>query len=372
MLGCDRFIQSDHFKEIRFGLLTNHSTFTSSYQPLALELVHRGVNIQKIFSPEHGINSQGEDGAKQISHLDGLTRKPVISLYENQLFPPVEDLADIEAVLIDLPNVGCRFYTYWWTITYMLEACSKAHRAVFLLDRPNLRGIESTVEGPMLDVNHCRSFLGRKSMPLTHGFSYGQLAQHYVRSEGIELEMEIFSTDTFSQAEFIPPSPSLNDLQAVTLYPFTGLFEGINVSHGRGTSFPFKVIGAPWIHAESFWRFFQEQKIPGVKAYPYSFKPMWGNFPQQVCNGLYFMVTDRAAFRPVACALKVAQYLLEKYSEHISQQSYPTHANPTGAHHLDLLLGVPNSFFRIQNDSTNLFAQLTDRTVSRWVSAVKT
>lgn len=372
MLGCDRFIQSDQFKDIPFGLLTNHSTFTSDYHPLALELVNRGFNIQKIFSPEHGINSQGEDGAKQNSHFDTLTLKPVISLYESQLFPAAKDMADIEVVLIDLPNVGCRFYTYWWTITYMLEACSKAHRTVFLLDRPNLRGIESTVEGPMLDVDHCRSFLGRCSMPITHGFSYGQLAQHYVRSEGIELEMQIFPTDTFPQTDFIPPSPSLNDLQAVLLYPFTGLFEGLTVSHGRGTSFPFKVLGAPWIHAETFGDFFQSLKVPGVKAYPYSFKPMWGSFQHEVCNGLYFIVTDSLAFRPVTCALHVARYLLEQYRASISQQLYPTHANPTGARHLDFLLGVRDSISKIRNEPKTLFAQLNNTSVSQWIEAVET
>ncbi|MFN7261447.1 MAG: exo-beta-N-acetylmuramidase NamZ domain-containing protein, partial [Cyclobacteriaceae bacterium] len=176
MLGVDCFTENDaQLKGRPFGLLTNHATFSGSGYPVAHELLRQGFSIKKLFSPEHGIQSQGEDGVAQKNAYDPYTKLPIVSLYGESMKPHSSDLEDIDIILIDLPNIGCRFYTYWWTITYMLEACAASGKKIILLDRPNIsqRSLDS-IEGPMLEKG-CQSFLGRWPMPLTFSQSFGEL-----------------------------------------------------------------------------------------------------------------------------------------------------------------------------------------------------
>lgn len=348
MPGIDRFITSHgHLKNVPLGILTNHATLSSTGYPVAFELKRRGYTIRKLFSPEHGVRSQGEDGIRQADELDILTQIPVISLYGENFQPRPADLHDVEAILVDLPNIGCRFYTYWWTITHMIEACALANKKIILLDRPNLRTQKPIAsEGPMLDEENCKSFLGRWRMPLTYSLTYGQLLRWFVHERRITLSFEVIPSDEtdITELPFIPPSPSMNEWQTTLIYPCTGLFEGINVSVGRGTSSPFRTFGAPWIHAIQLYEAFSGQGFPGITAFPYSFKPMWSHYPSEFCHGLYFYISDPTAFHPVETGIWLLNYLSVRYPGKLVPALYPTAANPGGENHLDLLLGFRDSF----------------------------
>ena len=345
MLGIDQFIQaSSAMKKVSLGLLTNHAVFASSGYPVAYELLRQGFSIKKIFSPEHGILSQGEDGKEQSNGLDYLTQLPVISLYGKELKPERSDLDGIDVVLVDLPNVGCRFYTYWWTISFMMEACALQGKKLIIMDRPNLSGRKiDSVEGPMLDEKNCSSFLGRWNMPLTFPFSFGQLVRWYVHDRKIPLDFEVVSYSESLDVTFIPPSPAINSQQAVWAFPFMGLFEGLNVNTGRGTTFPFHVIGAPWINSLQLHQAFVAQKFRGIEAFPYSYLPMWSRYAGVACHGLYFQITDLEEFKPVMTGIWLMNYLSVNYAELLETATYPTAANPSGEKHLDLLLGVPHA-----------------------------
>jgi uncharacterized protein YbbC (DUF1343 family) len=307
--------------------------------------LRNGFLITKLFSPEHGIASQGMDGKVQPHGVDYLTQLPVVSLYNNSVIPQLQDLNDVEIVLIDLPNIGCRFYTYWWTITHMIEACSLAHKKIILLDRPNMSERKPlSMEGPLLDDKNCSSFLGRWSMPLTYGYTYGQLTQWFVHDHKINVEMEIVPCHQPLKTIFVPPSPAINDLQSIWAYPCTGLFEGLNINYGRGTTFPFRVIGAPWINSIQFHKDFRERKFDGVESLPYSYLPVDSTYANQICHGLYFTINDKDMFKPVKTGIWLMNYLSIHYAQFLKPQLYPTAVNPEGKNHLDLLLGVSNSF----------------------------
>lgn len=375
MVGIDRFVTSfQALKNVPIGILTNHATFSGSGYPSSYELLRNGFSVKKLFSPEHGVRSQGEDGKAQLGGQDTLTQLPVASLYGKNLRPEETDLKDLELVLIDLPNIGCRFYTYLWTVTHMVEACAGAKKKVILLDRPNMSRRKShEMEGPLLDERNCSSFLGRWSMPLSYAYSYGQLIQWFLAERNISVSMEVvpFDHECVHNPPFVPPSPSMTGLQSALLYPCTGLFEGLNLNTGRGTAFPFRVIGAPWIDSLRFYEDFCAQQFPGIKTFPYSYQPTWSRYAGDFCNGLYFQVEDHEAFRPVQTGLWLMNHLSRMYPGWLKPATYPTAANPAGENHLDLLLGIQNSYASFCSGSEISISRIKEIVdVSGWTSAV--
>jgi len=182
-------------------------------------------------------------------------------------------------------------------------------------------------------------------MPLTFAYSYGQLIQWFIQARDISVSLEVVDyNQEFDKNIFIPPSPAINEWQAALIYPGTGLFEGLNINTGRGTAFPFRVIGAPWIDAIKLFNDFSAQHFPGVKSFPYAYRPEWSRYQGEICNGLYFFVEDHHIFQPVRMGLWLMNYLSIHYPEFLQAATYPTAVNPTGENHLDRLLGVENSF----------------------------
>ena len=163
LFGIDYLLlQKNKFQGYRLALATNNAATTSSGESSRIALLKADFAIAKLFSPEHGLTAQGEDGAYQNNSTDSLTQLPIISLYSEHLMPTAEDMADIDMVLFDIPDVGCRFYTYLWTMTYVMEACALHNKPLVILDRPNpIGGDIDRAEGPMLDEKNCSSFIGR-------------------------------------------------------------------------------------------------------------------------------------------------------------------------------------------------------------------
>jgi uncharacterized protein YbbC (DUF1343 family) len=338
-----RLAKPTELQRWRWAVLTNTAAITETGSWVVAELLRDGVQVRKILAPEHGFTSQGPDGAFQPAAREAYSQLPIVSLYGDHFEPVAADLHDVDAVLVDLSNLGCRFYTYWWTITYVMEACARYHKPLVLLDRPSWRTGCAT-EGPILAPD-CASFLGRWPMPITHSFTYGELAHHFNQKRNLKVDLRV--VPAFGQVPFVPPSPSISTEETIFIYPATGLLEGVNVSEGRGTAFPFRVIGAPWLQAEELQAAVAAWQIPGLRSFAFRFQPTWGLYANTTCAGLYFTVTDRIEFRPVAFGIRLLNYIATRYPQHVQTRPYPTVANPTGHHHLDRLLGIPNAFEKI-------------------------
>ena len=233
----------------RVGIIVNHTSLLSGSSVLLLDtLVARGVNIKKIFAPEHGFRGQAAAGEKVDDERDVKTGLPVISLYGKNRKPTAEQLADIDLLIFDIQDVGTRFYTYISTMFYAMKACSEHHKEMLVLDRPNPNDY---VDGPIIS-DSLKSFVGAVSVPVLHGLTVGELAcmirgEKWDGKEDYPLHVIRMSGWKHGDPYSLPvrPSPNLPNDQAVKLYPSLCFFEATNISVGRGTEFPFQVLGYP-------------------------------------------------------------------------------------------------------------------------------
>lgn len=232
-------------------------------KPSVDSLLSRGVQIVKIFGPEHGFRGNASNGDKVADEVDAKTGIPVISLYGKNNKPTPEQLADIDVLIFDIQDVGCRFYTYINTLDHVMEACAKNNKELLILDRPNPNGY--LVDGPILD-DHLHSGIGMHKIPIAHGMTMAEFAQ-LINGEGwlpnkAQCKLRIVKVANYMHdvPYTLPvlPSPNLNTQQSILLYPSICLFEGTILSQGRGTYMPFTVLGAPALKGQ----------------YPFSFKPV--------------------------------------------------------------------------------------------------
>ncbi len=358
LTGIDIFcIQASSFKNKRFALVTNNVAATSNGTPGRIALLKAGINIVKLFSPEHGLNARGEDGSFQHNHIDVQTQLPVISLYGYHLMPAENELADIDIVLFDIPDVGCRFYTYLWTMSYVMDACAKFNKSFIVLDRPNpIGGNIDSCEGPMLDETNCSSFIGRWNMPVKHGCTFGELAEYFSATKISNLDLKVIKVQNWNRSQdaidagwqFIPTSPAIQHIETALLYPGMGMLEGINVNEGRGTASAFSTMGAPWLDHIKLNRLFNDLQLPGIKSNPVDYMPAWGLYEGEYCYGLRFSITNKKLFKPVKTGLALLQLVVQTYAQKCTERLYPTVANPSGAGHLDKLTGVYQSFEKLK------------------------
>jgi uncharacterized protein YbbC (DUF1343 family) len=352
-LGIDIFLnQYTGYKKQKLAFVTNQAATTSSYLPSRQALQTDGFAIVRFFSPEHGLETVGADGHFMPNGTDSLTGLPIISLYGDKLRPTADDLADVDAVLVDLPDIGCRFYTYLWTLTHVMEACAEYQKPLILLDRPNpLSGALNLAEGPMLDENRCSSFIGRWNIPLRHSCTFGELATFWQQTRLPNLSLKVVKAEGWNrslfqhdwQPSFVPTSPAMVSLESALLYPGLGLLEATTISEGRGTALPFRVAGAPWLDAETMVIQFNNQTLPGIVARKILFTPQSSKYTNQLCRGVQFHVTDAVRLRPVLSAMVFIKLMKDHHPADFDWNPYPTLINPTGKQHLDRLLGIADS-----------------------------
>lgn len=256
-------------KNKRVALTVNHTSLIGKTH-LADSLKSLGVNVVKIFGPEHGFRGNAADGELVNDSVDVKTGIALISLYGKNKKPTAQQLADVDVVVFDIQDVGTRFYTYIGTMHYVMEACAESNKKMIILDRPNPNDF---VDGPMND-KALKSFVAMHTIPMAHGLTVGELAQ-LLNGEGwllnkVKCDIEIIPVKNWKHGEpyLLPvgPSPNLPNNQAIQLYPSICLFEGTNISLGRGTPFPFQVLGAPELKDLTFT--FTPVTIKGVAVKP--------------------------------------------------------------------------------------------------------
>ncbi len=247
---------------------------------LADTLLAAKVNIKKIFAPEHGFRGNADAGEHVRDSIDAKTGIPVISLYGDKKKPSADDLQGVDVVIFDIQDVGARFYTFISTLHYLMEACAENNKLLVVLDRPNPNGF--FVDGPVMKKEFS-SFVGIDPIPIAHGLTVGEYAQ-MVNGEkwltgGAQCKLKVITCNNYKHSSVyilpIAPSPNLPNARAISLYPSICLFEGTNVSVGRGTEMPFQIIGSPDIQLPGGFEFTPESK-PGAKNPPQLGKKCYG------------------------------------------------------------------------------------------------
>lgn len=335
----------------RLGLVTNEAARTAQDPQLhtRVALQRAGVSLVRLFAPEHGLGADAADGTAVPHGFDPLTGLSVVSLYGETLSPPPESLADLDAVVFDLPDLGARFYTYIWTLWHVRAACATAGVRLIVLDRPNpLGGDLAAVEGPILDVERYGSFLGRAAIPIRHALTVGELARLWNAEATTPACLEVVPCTGWSRAlhwpdtglPFVPTSPAIRCYEAALLYPGLCFFEATNLSVGRSTPWAFQVVGAPWLDAPALADTFNSLALPGLRAETMSFTPTVPPHAGMPCAGVRLVVTDRRAVRPVRTGLRLLTVVIQTHRAQFAWRDYPTVANPTGAGHFERLVGV--------------------------------
>lgn len=281
-----------YLKGKRVGMVVN-PTSVIGRETTVDSLLKLGVKIVKIFGPEHGFRGNASAGVHVSDDVDAKTGIKAISLYGKHSTPTKEDLADVDIMIFDIQDVGVRFYTYINTLQRVMEACAEHNKELLILDRPNPNGFY--IDGPILEPQH-KSGIGLKPIPIVHGLTVGEYAQ-MLNGEGwldnklrCKIRVIRVANYTHDMPYVLPvkPSPNLNTAQSILLYPTTCLFEGTYLNHGRGTQFPFTVVGAPYLKGKYDFSY-TPVSIKGMSETPL--------FMNQVCYGLDLRNYDTSIFR---------------------------------------------------------------------------
>jgi uncharacterized protein YbbC (DUF1343 family)/CubicO group peptidase (beta-lactamase class C family) len=303
----------------RVGLLTNQ-TGRSRHGVSTIDLLMKAkeVTLVSLFSPEHGIRGQVDE--RVSSSRDQATGLPIHSLYDTTRRPTEPMLAGIDTLVIDLQDIGARFYTYPATTAYVLEEAAKRKIRVVVLDRPNpIDGFD--VEGPVQDASAI-GFNGYLPMPIRHGLTLGELARLFNGEKAIGADLTVVPMKNWRRDDWFDatglawanPSPNMRNMVAATVYPGVGALEGTNVSVGRGTDTPFEQLGAPWIDGPALAAALNARAVPGIRFYPVTFTPSAGaKLGGQACHGVFLIVTDRDQLKPVRVGLEIAAALSKRH-----------------------------------------------------------
>jgi uncharacterized protein YbbC (DUF1343 family) len=300
---------------LRVGLVT-HPAAVDAQLRHSSELLGAapGVSLAALFGPEHGLTGEAQDLVSVPDDHDPHARLRVYSLYGDSfksLRPNEQQLRALDALVIDLQDIGSRYYTFQATMLLCFEAASRPNLLTVVLDRPNpLGGVK--VEGPVLKPGF-ESFVGIHPLATRHGMTIGELAKMYKTERSLAGELHVVPCEgwrrdhEFEQTglPWVLPSPNMPTLDTARVYPGQCLLEGTNLSEGRGTTRPFELCGAPWLDARRLCQSLQDESWPGVAFRPACFRPTFQKFAGQTCNGLQIHVLDREAFQPVRTGLAI-------------------------------------------------------------------
>ena len=294
----------------RLGLVANPASVRSDLVHASLALLAtRGLKLTALFGPEHGIWANAQDLVEVSDSRDPRTGLPVHSLYGRTRVPSPSSLSGLDAVVVDLQDVGARYYTFVYTMLHVLEACAREGKKVVVLDRPNpLGGV--AVEGNLLEPPFA-SFVGLHPLPVRHGLTIGELALLFREERGLEVEVEVVRMKGWKREmlfedtglPWVQPSPNMPTVDTAFVYPGGCLIEGTNLSEGRGTTRPFELVGAPWLDPWALALSMQREKLPGVGFRPLFFEPVAQKHAGLLCGGVQVHVTDRRAFPAYLCYL---------------------------------------------------------------------
>ena len=316
--GLDRLLDEPGVNRIlkgrRVGLVCNPASVDSRIRHAVDRFSHADLTLGAIFGPQHGFRSDLQDNMIESPHAEDRRRRvPIYSLYSETREPTREMLEGLDALVVDLQDVGTRIYTFVYTMANCLRAASKHGLDVIVCDRPNpIGGV--AIEGAVLQPGYT-SFVGQFPIPMRHGLTIGELARLFNEEYGIGASLEVVAMRGWTRAQYfdetgvpwVMPSPNIPTLDSAIVYPGTVLFEATDISEGRGTTRPFEIIGAPWIDAERFADAMNARALPGVFFRAAFFEPTFQKHARQTCGGCQLHVLDRLAFQPVKTAVAMIE-----------------------------------------------------------------
>jgi len=323
--GLDILLRkSEHFQNRKIGLIANQSSVTPELNYSWNALRKRGIQLNMIFSPEHGLFATEQDQIA-VNYQPELGCE-IVSLYGDSaesLLPDKALLDNLDLIVFDIQDVGSRYYTYINTLALFMEAVDGMDIEIMVLDRPNPLG-GTIVEGPLLNPEF-RSFVGIFPVPVRHGLTAGELAFFYRDIKKLDVNLCVIKMEGWQRSmlfpetglPWIPPSPNMPTFATAEVYPGMCLFEGINASEGRGTTTPFQLSGAPFIQPDDLARRCQEYGLEGVLFRPVWFKPTFHKFCGTVIGGLWLQVTDHSRFRSFATGVAMTNALHELYPDEL-------------------------------------------------------
>ena len=313
--GIDRLLASGDLAGRRVGLVCNPASIDAAYRHTAQRLREApDLTLAALFGPQHGFRSDVQDNMVETPHARHPAWDiPIHSLYSDHREPTAAMLDDLDVLVVDLQDVGTRVYTYIYTLANCLRAAARHGLPVVVCDRPNpIGGVQ--VEGPLLAPGY-ESFVGQFPIPLRHGMTIGELARLFNDHFGLGAELQVAPLEGWERPAYhdatglpwVMPSPNLPTLDSAVVYPGAVLFEGTNLSEGRGTTRPFELLGAPWIDGEALAARLTDAGLPGVVVRAAHFEPTFQKHAGRPCGGCQIHVTDRGTFRPVLTAVAVLQ-----------------------------------------------------------------
>jgi uncharacterized protein YbbC (DUF1343 family) len=315
----------------RVGLICNQASVNHQFQHAAdLFFRHTDINLTTLFGPQHGIRGDVQDNMVETSHItDKATELPVYSLYSETREPTEEMLRNIDVLLFDLQDVGCRVYTFIYTMANAMTACAKFGKKFIVLDRPNpIGGV--VVEGNVLETGH-ESFVGQYPIPMRHGLTVGELAKLFNTEFNINCELDVVTMDRWAREDFydetdapwVMPSPNMPTVDTSVVFPATVYFEGTQISEGRGTTRPFEIIGAPFIDSNEFAKALDSLELGGVIFRPTEFLPTFQKHTGKGCGGVFLHVTDRQKFEPVLTGYALIKTAFDLYPNEFQWKNPP-------------------------------------------------
>ncbi|NOX38724.1 MAG: DUF1343 domain-containing protein [Calditrichaeota bacterium] len=323
-----------HLKQRAVGLLCNQASINHQLIHI-LDVFYPAsqqgyFSLKAIFGPQHGLWGHTQDNMIEWEgYTDPHTGIPIYSLYGQHRKPTPEMLKGLDLMVVDLQDVGARYYTFIWTLALVMEACQEQGIAVLVLDRPNPIGGEQ-IEGPILHMDF-RSFVGLYPIPVRHGMTIAEIARYLQQEFFPELTLEILPMEGWKRRYYFDdtgltwamPSPNVPIWETTLVYPGMCLLEATNLSEGRGTTRPFEIFGAPWMDGRDFARRLNQLGLPGIFFRPVEFQPTFNKFQGDVCGGCFMHVTDRQQFKPFLTTLAILRETIRLYPEHFQWKSPP-------------------------------------------------
>jgi len=341
----------------RWALLANHAAVTRGLDPARGVLAAVAGAPTRIFAPEHGLDGVAQDMETVDDERDGLTGAPVRSLYGSTaatLRPRPEDLRDIEVLVVDLPDIGSRYYTFAATMDAVMAGCEADGVELLVLDRPNPIGGVRREGGPV--APGYESFVSQIPTPIRHGLTLGEIALLLRRERYGNLELGVVTCRDWPRGAWcdetdlawVPPSPNMPTLETAAIYPGCCLVEATNLSEGRGTTRPFHLVGAPWADAEAATAELRTLDLPGVAFRTARFRPQFGKHAGRICSGVEIHVSDRRLLEPVALGLHLLRVFRDLNPEDFRWRAEP-YEFVSEVPALDLLTGSPAARRCIEN-----------------------
>ena len=322
-LGLENALERplDIFGDARVGLICNQASVDHSFRHAAdLFFQHPDINLTTLFGPQHGIRGDVQDNMIESGHgIDKETNLPVYSLYSETRKPTNEMLKGIDVLVFDLQDVGCRVYTFIYTMALAMQACAENGKKFVVLDRPNpINGDD--VEGSLLEIGH-ESFVGLYPIPMRHGMTAGELAKLFNDHFGIGCDLQVVKITGWNRSVFydetdgpwVMPSPNMPTVDTAVVFPGTVYFEGTAISEGRGTTRPFEIVGGPYVDSNRLAQDLAELKLPGAIFRPIEFIPTFQKCVGQNCGGVFIHVTNRKSFKSVLTGLAVIKTIIKNH-----------------------------------------------------------